>query len=344
MLGDLAIPSWSSFDASELLAEFDETAFLFNLEGPLIERGDHAPTTRLKHNLSNDVAQISRLPTERMMFGLANNHYADFPESATIRPESLGLVTAGTRQNARMECEIGGRRTWIYAVSFPAPDPLRWRWNKKRLNCRTPQQALKDLRKLKDSDANSALVVFVHWGYEFSEMPYPADRAWARRAADLGVDLIVGHHPHVAQPVERFGRTVVAYSLGNFLLPEGQWHGKPLGFRGLGDAGLALLWDGTSVTMKRVVKGKVQGRDLAETEAIASFSGMTDREYRNHFIGNLRNGKAVAPRQLPILGSYDGYGGSISLLHRMLGDSRQALRDLLVLSGARNPYRHGLEK
>jgi len=42
-------------------------------------------------------------------------------------------------------------------------------------------------------------------------------RAFA--AEEKGIDLIVGHHPHVAQGVERVGNSLIFYGLGNFLHP-----------------------------------------------------------------------------------------------------------------------------
>jgi poly-gamma-glutamate synthesis protein (capsule biosynthesis protein) len=51
----------------------------------------------------------------------------------------------------------------------------------------------------------------------------------ARRLAGQGFGLIVGHHAHVVQPVERLGATVVAYGLGDFLgtaLPRQPWPGR----------------------------------------------------------------------------------------------------------------------
>ncbi|GMU59463.1 MAG: hypothetical protein AMXMBFR34_12260 [Myxococcaceae bacterium] len=67
-----------------------------------------------------------------------------------------------------------------------------------------------------------ALVVFIHWGDEYKVKPRDEDRALAQQLLDAGAFAIVGHHPHVLQPVEWFTRAdgtkgLVAFSLGNLV-------------------------------------------------------------------------------------------------------------------------------
>jgi poly-gamma-glutamate synthesis protein (capsule biosynthesis protein) len=66
------------------------------------------------------------------------------------------------------------------------------------------------------------LVVSIHWGVEYAPAPRPEDVETAHKMLEAGASVIVGHHPHVLQPVETYrttdGRdTVIFYSLGNFL-------------------------------------------------------------------------------------------------------------------------------
>ena len=65
------------------------------------------------------------------------------------------------------------------------------------------------------------VVVSVHWGNEYQHQPTDRQREMAEKLFAAGADLIIGHHPHVLQPLEtgqRAGRPVaVAYSLGNFI-------------------------------------------------------------------------------------------------------------------------------
>ena len=66
------------------------------------------------------------------------------------------------------------------------------------------------------------VVINAHWGEEYETQPRPADRALARALINAGATLIIGHHPHVLQPVEVMtrddgSRGVVAFSLGNLV-------------------------------------------------------------------------------------------------------------------------------
>ena len=66
------------------------------------------------------------------------------------------------------------------------------------------------------------LVISVHWGTEYAPAPRPEDVDIAHKMLNAGASVIVGHHPHVLQPIETYptadGRmTVIFYSLGNFL-------------------------------------------------------------------------------------------------------------------------------
>ncbi len=70
------------------------------------------------------------------------------------------------------------------------------------------------------SEADLVVVQF-HWGVEYDFSPDRRQRELAELSAAAGADLIVGHHPHTLQPVERLGDAVVFYSLGNFVFDQG---------------------------------------------------------------------------------------------------------------------------
>lgn len=67
---------------------------------------------------------------------------------------------------------------------------------------------------------SDAVVVSIHWGSERVSKPTSRQRALARIAIDAGADVILGHHPHVRQPVEWYHGKPIFYSLGNFIFDQ----------------------------------------------------------------------------------------------------------------------------
>lgn len=70
--------------------------------------------------------------------------------------------------------------------------------------------------------AGDLVFVSVHWGNENVYTPTATQKKYAKLMADCGADVIIGHHPHVVQPVEWLegengNKTLVVYSLGNLI-------------------------------------------------------------------------------------------------------------------------------
>jgi len=65
------------------------------------------------------------------------------------------------------------------------------------------------------------IVLIAHAGVEEIEMPLPEWRLRYRRLCDIGVNVIIGHHPHVPQGFEKYGKSLIFYSLGNFYFDAG---------------------------------------------------------------------------------------------------------------------------
>jgi poly-gamma-glutamate synthesis protein (capsule biosynthesis protein) len=96
------------------------------------------------------------------------------------------------------------------------------------------------------------LVVSIHWGVEYATQPRAEDVELAHKIMEAGATVIVGHHPHVLQPVETYrthegpdgkdGRnTVIFYSLGNFLSNQSRTYVEGLMPDSTGDPRDALI-------------------------------------------------------------------------------------------------------
>ena len=100
--------------------------------------------------------------------------------------------------------------TWTNGLETPA--------GKEYLNnVYSPEKAAADIAKVKD--LADVIIVAMHWGTEYSLGVSSQQTEIANYLSSLGVNLIIGSHPHVVEPVEYIndGKTFVIYSLGNFI-------------------------------------------------------------------------------------------------------------------------------
>lgn len=82
------------------------------------------------------------------------------------------------------------------------------------------KQVEKDIKAVRDQV--DVLMVAMHWGVEYTHNPTEYQKDSAKFLADNGVDIVIGAHPHVIQPVTWIDDTLVIYSLGNFVSAQMQ--------------------------------------------------------------------------------------------------------------------------
>jgi hypothetical protein len=88
------------------------------------------------------------------------------------------------------------------------------------------QKLVTMIKQLSSRPTIDAVIVMPHWGVEYSNTPASHQKEWARKYLEAGAVAVVGAHPHVLQPWEKYvttdGReTVIIYSLGNFVAGQG---------------------------------------------------------------------------------------------------------------------------
>ena len=81
------------------------------------------------------------------------------------------------------------------------------------------QRKSKKISKIKRCRAQIIIVNF-HWGIEKEYTPNATQKKLAHLAIDEGADLVIGHHPHVLEGIEKYNGKYIAYSLGNFCFGE----------------------------------------------------------------------------------------------------------------------------
>jgi len=152
---------------------------------------------------------------------LANNHVYDYgPEGLSDTLAALdvaGVSHVGAGMNLKEAREpvimnIKGKRVAFLAYGNYSPAKR----NKPGVAYRYARHVRKDIRKAKKEGADIIVVNF-HWGIELASEPQESDRELAYMSIDNGADVVVGHHPHVLQPIEIYKGKVIAFSLGNFV-------------------------------------------------------------------------------------------------------------------------------
>jgi len=110
-----------------------------------------------------------------------------------------------------------------------------------------------DLMLVKEKEQPDVIIAFVHWGDQYRQRPNSWQREMNTYFNSLGVDIVIGSHPHVLQPMrwDRDQDTLVAYSLGNFISHQRQ---------GGTDGGAAL-----KLVLQKADNGKVKIKNAHAT-------------------------------------------------------------------------------
>jgi len=73
---------------------------------------------------------------------------------------------------------------------------------------------------LKNFSDVDVIFVSLHWGDEYQTRSSEKQQTLGQALIDAGADVIIGHHPHVAQEIERYKDGRIIYSLGNFIFDQ----------------------------------------------------------------------------------------------------------------------------
>ena len=133
---------------------------------------------------------------------LANNHTKDYGTSgynSTLDALKSEKVTCVEDKGTATFTTESGLKIGLYSGQFEADQA----------------DMKKDIKALRDGGAEIVIASF-HWGTEYSYRPSSSQKKLAHAAIDAGADIVVGHHPHVLQPVEKYQDGIIYYSLGNF--------------------------------------------------------------------------------------------------------------------------------
>ena len=159
---------------------------------------------------------------------LANNHAMDYGGDALADTvdllEGAGVATIGAGRDIdeayryRILTTDGGVSVAFVGASLIVPSNFAAGSSTPGVASAHPPDLARVLDTVRAAVAAAdAVVAIVHWGIERDPCPDDAQRLLARQLLDAGADAVIGHHPHVLQPVVFTGEKLVAFSLGNFI-------------------------------------------------------------------------------------------------------------------------------
>lgn len=228
------------------------------------------------------------------LVSLANNHTLDRGEKAVRSSlaywKDKPALTAGSYEsfqtrNAPKILEKNGIKYALLAYTYgtngiPVPKGKEY-----LVNVYTKAMLENDIRAIRKQV--DLLIVSMHWGIEYEFEPNAEQKKYAKLLADLGVDLVIGTHPHVVQPVEYIGDTLVFYSLGNLISAQ-KGTNKRIGMLG-------------SVEIEKLENGKVAIKN-PKAELIYTYYNSRFRDFKLMWFSELNN--AILPDYKKIYKQY----------------------------------------
>jgi poly-gamma-glutamate synthesis protein (capsule biosynthesis protein) len=220
--GDCTIGTDPSFDESTSLPTIvedhnDDYSYLFKNALPIFEKDDittvNLETTFTNATVSADKTFTFKAPPEfckALTLGsiegvnISNNHIHDFLD------KGFNDTLSTLKQNKINY--FGEGNIWvkeIKGVKFGFLGYTGWNYDNELKN-----KLKKDIAQLKAK--NCVVVINFHWGQEGNYYPNSTQKNIAHYAIDQGADLIIGHHPHVIEGIEKYKGKIICYSLGNF--------------------------------------------------------------------------------------------------------------------------------
>lgn len=199
-----------------------------NLEGPITADGVRSGS---EYSFRFDPKCIEGLKYANFsVLNLANNHILDYGRQGLIDTLNIlkdnGILYVGAGFNlddtfSLKVKEVDGIKVGFLA--FTSKGMKSW-WPKEDspgvayLIERNFPYAAGEIQEAKKKV--DVLIVSLHEGEEYQKEPTDFQKKFAQMAIDSGADIVVGHHPHVVQPLVKYKNGWIAYSLGNFIFDQ----------------------------------------------------------------------------------------------------------------------------
>lgn len=194
-------PAYFLENVAEIFAGDDMT--IVNLEGPLTTSEEYREGTYVIKGAPEYVNILTEGYVE--MAGMANNHRLDYKAQGT--KDTVNALTDAGIVYAYDE-NIGIFETQGIRIGCVAVNEIAWGEGVERFL----QEGIEQLQQ----EEADIIIASCHWGIERENYPEDYQKELGRKCIDWGADLVLGHHPHVLQGIEKYQGKYIVYSMGNF--------------------------------------------------------------------------------------------------------------------------------
>ena len=159
------------------------------------------------------------------LVSLANNHTMDRGEKAVLNSceywkskedvLAVGSYCSKEDSEAIQIREKNGIKYTLLAYTYGTNGISVPQGKEYLVNLYSDEKVKNDIAKVRDKV--DLLIVSMHWGTEYRTEPTEEQKREAEYLSSLGVDIIIGTHPHIIEPITYINDTLVIYSLGNFI-------------------------------------------------------------------------------------------------------------------------------
>ena len=198
-----------------------------NLETPITEGREIADAEMVFR--SNPGTELALKQAGFSILSLANNHTPNFGQKGLEDTfkflDDVGIKYIGAWRNEQQAYQavylkIKGIKFAFLAYNDMDVVPTEYEANSNRagtafMRTEIMTEAVKEAKQKAD-----ITIVSMHSGTEYRDKPNDSQIAFAHAAIDSGADLVVGHHPHVVQIMEKYRGKYIFYSLGNFVFDQ----------------------------------------------------------------------------------------------------------------------------
>ena len=150
------------------------------------------------------------------ILSVANNHALQHGipawEDSIKNICNAGIQVIGIKQNPILFIECKGIKIAVLSFSLRPPQYV---FSSPPYYLASDKEIQDEIRRAKQKV--DIVILSLHWGDEYSPWPSPEQVKIGQSFIDCGATIIVGHHPHVLQGIQKKDNHVIAYSLGNFV-------------------------------------------------------------------------------------------------------------------------------